>query len=90
MVYLLSDLANQLHLRMIEESYEKELRGQPPFYPRMMVKVLAYAYCSGAFSSRRIERRVQEDVAFRILAANTLPDFRTICKFRRRHLQVFN
>ena len=89
-VYLLSDLVNQLDLRTIEESYEKELRGQPPFHPRMMVKVLVYAYCSGVFSSRRIERRVQEDVAFRILAANNMPDFRTICKFRRRHLEAFS
>jgi len=44
----------------------------------MMVKVLLYAYCNGVYSSRKIERRLQEDVAFRVLAANNQPDFRTI------------
>jgi transposase len=88
-VFFLSDLVDQLDLSAIEKGYEEELRGRPPFHPRMMVKVLVYAYCSGVFSSRRIERRLQEDVSFRVLAANNLPDFRTICKFRRRHLATF-
>jgi hypothetical protein len=52
----------------------------------MMVRVLLYAYCIGVFSSRKMMRRLQEDVAFRILSANNQPDFRTISEFRRRHL----
>lgn len=54
----------------------------------MMTKVLFYAYCSGVFSSRRIARRLEEDVAFRVLAAENRPDFRTISDFRKRHLAV--
>ena len=49
--------------------YGNEKRGQPPYDPLMMTKVLVYAYCVGVFSSRRIERRLVEDVAFRVLAA---------------------
>lgn len=44
----------------------------------MMTKVLVYAYCVGVFSSRKIDRRLSEDVAFRVLAAGNQPDFRTI------------
>ena len=52
----------------------------------MLTKVLVYAYCVGVFSSRRIQRRLVEDVAFRVLAAGNEPDFRTIADFRKRHL----
>jgi transposase len=52
----------------------------------MLTKVLVYAYCVGVFSSRRIHRRLIEDVAFRVLAARNEPDFRTIADFRTRHL----
>jgi hypothetical protein len=52
----------------------------------MLTKVLVYAYCVGVFSSRRIQRRLIEDVPFRVLAAGNEPDFRTIADFRRRHL----
>ena len=52
----------------------------------MMTKVLVYAYCVGVFSSRRIQRRLVEDVAFRVLAAGNQPDFRTIADFRKQHL----
>jgi signal recognition particle subunit SEC65 len=53
----------------------------------MMVKVLLYAYCIGVPSSRKIEKRLEEDIAFRVLAANNTPDFRTISDFRKDHLQ---
>jgi hypothetical protein len=52
----------------------------------MLTKVLVYAYCVGVFSSRRIQRRLSEDVAFRVLAAGNEPDFRTIAEFRKTHL----
>jgi hypothetical protein len=52
----------------------------------MMTKVLVYAYCVGVFSSRRIARRLVEDVAFRVLAAGNQPDFWTISDFRKIHL----
>jgi septal ring factor EnvC (AmiA/AmiB activator) len=54
----------------------------------MMTKVLVYGYCVGVFSSRRLEQRLIEDVAFRILAAGNEPDFRTISEFRRIHLKA--
>ena len=60
----------------------------PPYHPRMMVKVLLYGYCTGVASSRRIARRLQEDIAFRVLAANNTPDFRTVSDFRKDHLEA--
>lgn len=86
LVYFLSDVVDALDLSEIEQSYEEELRGKPPYHPGMMVKILLYAYCVGVYSSRKIERQVQENIAFRVLAANNQPDFRTISDFRKRHL----
>ena len=70
----------------IAARYERESRGGPPYHPRMMVKVLLYGYCVGVASSRRIAQRLHEDIAFRVLAANNTPDFRTISDFRKEHL----
>ena len=56
----------------------------------MVTKVLLYAYCVGVYSSGKIERRLIEDVAFRVLAAGNQPDFRTISEFRRRHLDALH
>ena len=75
-----------LDLSEITARYEGERRGGPPYHPRMMVKVLLYAYCIGVPSSRRIAQRLHEDIAFRVLAANNTPDFRTISDFRKDHL----
>lgn len=88
LAYFVSDVIDQLDLSEIELRYEREERGYPPYHPRMMTKVLVYAYCVGVFSSRRLERRLIEDVAFRILAAGNEPDFRTISEFRRIHLKA--
>ncbi len=63
--------------------YEDEERGYPPYHPVMLTKVVVYAYCVGVFSSRKIQRRLVEDVAFRVLAAGNAPDFRTIAEFRK-------
>jgi transposase len=86
LAYFVSDLVDQLDLSAITAVYEDEERGQPPYHPVMMTKVLVYAYCVGVFSSRKIERRLAEDVAFRVLAAGNEPDFRTIADFRKQHL----
>jgi hypothetical protein len=56
----------------------------------MLTKVLVYAYCVGVFSSRKIQRRLIEDVPFRVLAAGNQPDFRTIADFRKRHLAALH
>jgi len=83
--YFVSDVVDQLDLSEIQAYYEKDDRGQPPYHPRMMTKVLVYAYCVGIFSSRKIQKRLIEDVAFRVLAAGNQPDFRTISDFRKIH-----
>jgi len=67
---------------------EDEERGYPPYHPVMLTKVLVYAYCVGVFSSRRIQQRLVEDIAFRVLAAGNAPDFRTIADFRKTHLMA--
>ena len=86
--YFVSDVVDQLDLSEIERVYEEEERGQPPYHPRMMTKILVYGYCVGVFSSRRIQKRLVEDVAFRVLAAGNQPDFRTISDFRKLHLKA--
>jgi len=86
LVYFVSDLIDQLDVSAITTVYEAEDRGYPPYHPVMMTKVLVYAYCVGVFSSRRIQRRLVEDVPCRVLAAGNTPDFRTIADFRKIHL----
>jgi transposase len=65
-----------------------EARGFPPYDPRLMLKILIYGYTTGVRSSRKIEKRCGDDVAFRFLAANAAPDFRSVARFRRRHLDA--
>jgi transposase len=86
LAYFVSDLVDHLDLSAILKVYEEEDRGYPPYHPVMMTKVLVYAYCVGVFSSRRIQRRLREDISFRVLAAGNEPDFRTIADFRKTHL----
>jgi transposase len=84
LAYFISDVVDHLDLSAIMERYIGEERGYPPYHPSMMVKVLLYAYCTGVASSRKIEKRLCEDIAFRVLAANNTPDFRTISDFPQR------
>ena len=86
LAYFVSDVADNLDLSGMDAVYGNEKRGQPPYDPLMMTKVLLYGYCVGVFSSRRIERRLVEDIAFRVLAAGNQPNFRTISDFRKIHL----
>ena len=74
-----------LDLSSIYDSYVEAV-GAPPYDPKMMLKLLLYAYSTGVTSSREMERRCQCDVALRWLCANTVPDHRSISRFRRRHL----
>jgi len=84
--YFVSDTIDEMDLWDIEREYEKSLAGYPPYHPRMMTKILFYAYCTGVYSSRKIAKKLEEDVAFRVLAADNHPDFRTISDFRKQHL----
>jgi len=83
LAYFISDVVDQLDLSAIMSRYEGEDREYPLYHPRMMVKV----YCIGVPSSRKIAKRLQEDVGFRVLAANNTPDFRTVSDFRKDHLK---
>jgi transposase len=79
------EVVEELDLRPIYEPYERELRGYPPYEPKMMVALLLYAYAMGVTSSRKIARKTEEDVAFRVISANQSPDHSRISDFRRRH-----
>ncbi len=90
LVFLLSDLVDELDLGAIVGVYEQgDGRGQPPYHPVLLTKLLVYAYCQGVTSSRQIMRKTYEDIAFRVLCVDQHPDFRTISDFRERHLAAF-
>ncbi len=88
LVYFVSDVVDQLDLSAIHATYEQERRGQPPYDPRLMTKLLVYGYCTGVFSSRRIQKRLREDIPFKVLAAGNEPDFRTVSDFRKIHIET--
>jgi transposase len=88
LVHFILDVVEQLDLSNIYASYKGDGRGQPPYEPGMMTALLFYAYCTGVPSSRQIEKRTHEDVAFRVIAANRHPDHDSICDFRKRHLKA--
>jgi transposase len=74
LAYFVSDVVDQLDLSAIESVYDEDDRGQPSYHPRKMTKVLLYGYCVGVFSSRKLQKRLVEDVAFRVLAAGNQLD----------------
>ena len=84
-----SDLVDGVDLTAFYAPYAGDGRRNAPYEPRMMLKVLLYAYATGVFSSRGIARKLEEDVAFRVLGAGNFPQHRTLCEFRRRHLADF-
>lgn len=86
-VFLL-DLLPTLTVDPILAAYTED-RGQPPYDPRMLTVLLLYAYSQGVTSSRQIERRCGEDLAFMYLTGDARPDHDTICAFRRQHLDAF-
>ena len=88
MVYFVREILDQIDLAPIVSVYEDEERGQPPYHPKAMTGILLYGYSNGIFSSRKLEKHCQEDVAFRVLAANNQPDHRTINDFRKLHLDA--
>lgn len=87
LAYFISDAVDQLDLSAFHQRYTKGGPRNQPFHPAMMVKVLVYGYATGVFSSRKIARRLHEDVAFRMLGAENFPAHRTICDFRALHLE---
>ena len=87
----LLDVVSALDLSAIYTSYqEKDGRGQAAYAPEMMVRLLLYGYARGVYSSRKIETRTFEDVAFRYLSGDQHPDHATIAEFRKRHLEALS
>ena len=86
LAHFVSDLVEgSLDLAAIYASYEQE-RGYPPYDPRLMLKLLIYGYATGTVSSRKLEQATHRDVAVRMLVADQHPDYRSIARFRARHL----
>lgn len=87
LAYFINDTVDGLDLSGFHARYDKDGPRNQPFHPAMMVKVLIYGYATGVFSSRKIARKLHEDVAFRVLAARNFPAHRTIRDFRALHLK---
>lgn len=86
LAYFVSDVVTALDLTPIVKSYGGVTRGNAPYDPQLLVTILLYAYAVGIPASRQIARELEENVAFRVLAANQRPDFRTLSDFRKQHL----
>lgn len=78
----------KLDLREFESRYSEE--GHPAYHPALLLKVWLYAYALGVTSSRRLEQRIREDLAFRYLAAGGQPDYWALNEFRKRHGRAIN
>lgn len=85
LAWFVLDVVAELDLSAFLAGYRADGRGGAAYDPALMLAVLIYAYCTGERSSRRIERRLVEDVAFRVVAANQQPDHATIARFRATH-----
>ncbi len=90
LVWFLLDAVKEMDLHSFYVGYREDGWGAPAFEPAMMVTLLLYAYCIGERSSRRIERRCQEDIAFRVITANAVPDHSTIARFRQANEQALS
>lgn len=89
LAFFVSDVVDRLDLHDFYARYEGDGRRNQPYDPHMMVKIMLYAYATGTFSSRRIARKLSEDVAYRVLGAGNFPAHRTIAQFRQEHLLAF-
>jgi transposase len=85
LAFFVLDTVAELDLAAFFAAYRADGRGGSVYDPATMLAVLLYAYCTGERSSRRVEQRLVEDVAYRVVAANQQPDHATIARFRARH-----
>jgi transposase len=88
LAYFLIDAVEVLDLEAFYASYRSDGTGAAAHDPAMMLTLLLYAYCTGTSSSRQIERKLTDDVAYRVIAANTKADHATIARFRARHQEA--
>jgi transposase len=87
LAFFVMDAVDQFDLSVFESGYRSDGRGGAAYAPKVMVRLLLFAYCEGVRSSRQIERRCGRDVAYRVLAGNRVPDHATIARFRNLHQQ---
>jgi transposase len=85
LAWFVLDVVVELDVSAFVAVYRADGRGGAAYEPSMMVALLVYAYCVGERSRRVIERRCAEDVAFRVIVANRLPDHATLARFRATH-----
>ena len=83
----LYQLFEQLDTSEVEAHYSQ--RGQRAYAPRQIVSILIYAYSHGVFSSRQIEKRCRQDLAFLYIAGMNCPNFRVLSDFRKDHGEFF-
>jgi transposase len=88
LAWFVLDVVDQLDLGPFLAAYRADGHGRAAYDPKMLLGVLLYASATGIRSSRAIERRCHEDIAFRVLTGNTSPDHVTIARFRVRHEQA--
>jgi len=88
LAWFILDVVDQLDLGPFLAAYRADGHGHPAYDPKTLLGVLLYAYAIGVRSSRQIQRRCTEDLAFRVLAGNQVPDHVTIARFRVRHQQA--
>lgn len=87
LAYFIADTVESLDLSAFHARYAKGGPRNQPFHPAMMLKVLLYGYATGVFSSRKLAKRLHDDVALRVLAAGNFPAHRTLSDFRALHLE---
>lgn len=86
---IIEELNTNDDLKIFYQHYRKGGQGAWAYHPKMLLKVLIYGYSEGITSSRKLAQAVENQITFRYLSANQLPDFRTICRFRRQNLEAF-
>lgn len=80
---ILNEFLQDLDITDLEQSYYNEHGGSSAYHPAILLAILIYGYMNGSFSSRKIAKRLRQDIAFMYLAGNTKPDFRTLARFRK-------
>lgn len=88
---ILDEFMQELNTAQLEQSYANERGGSSAYHPAILLAVLMYGYMNGIFSSRKIAKRLSQDIAFMYLAGNSKPDFRTLARFRKEkgeHLEA--
>jgi transposase len=90
LAWFIQDAVAALDIDKLVDKYRISGKGELPYPPRVMLQILIYSYCTGTFSSRKIEAQIEENIAFRVLASGHQPSHRTIRRFREENLAEFD